>query len=163
MIDRLTQWNRTVALFVKVHTRWDGELPDTWFVGRIRRTTRLLRAGDLVLGSYWNGGGERQPVECYSSRGYSVEHLYLPYSRGMSRPKEHYGERFFEFMDKPRPKWLGYETSDHTDRALMEILDLPDELATLSPADPAVRRYAAEILCAGDAARPVGAGSRALC
>jgi len=151
VIDPLTQWERSVGLFVTERSRCGG-VPDSWFVGRLRRNTRLFRAGDLVVGTWWNGGGERQPVWAFSSRGYKVVHFYLPYTRFLTRPKEHFGERFFELEDNHRPAWLPYSDSTHTDRTTMQIVELPDALTKLSPADPAVRRYAAETLCAGDAA-----------
>jgi hypothetical protein len=148
------RWARTLHL-------WEvSNFSGTWWIGRLRRPTRLFLAGDLVLGTWMNGGGERQPVWGRSSRGFDVVHYYVQYARYQGWPKNTW-ER-----DNKIPKWQNEALYKRPcvqcmNFAPVEVLALPGALADIkSPADPVVRAYVLDTLCAGDAASPVSADSR---
>lgn len=94
-----------------------------WFVARFVRSTRLFLKGDLVVGLWCNGGGERQPVWGVSGRGHIIRNYYVQYAR-----------------------FSGMETASseqHYNKVPIEILELPRKLAKGSPASAALREFLA--------------------
>jgi hypothetical protein len=153
-LPAVKRWERTLFLWQS------SNFSASWWIGRLRRPTRLFLAGDLVLGCWMNGGGERQPVWSRSSRGYDVVNYYVQYARYRGWPQNTWD------WEKKIPKWQikrQFErlSVQYTNYAPVEVLALPDALRDVqSPADPVVRAYVLDTLCAGDAASPVSADSR---
>lgn len=133
--------SRTLSFWDRVHDLYDtvegqpglGRRAVGVFLGRIRRNTRLFLKGDLVLVSINNGGAERFPVTAVSSRGYTVKDKWL---------------KVRHWNTGPLPKHGGHEPASKRSRPSgpLEVLDCPDELVGLRPADPGVRAWVLERL-----------------
>ncbi len=169
--DAETRWERTLHIYAKGHEYRLHSVDVNWDLYEWRRNSRLFAIGDIVLGTYTNGQAERLAVTGYSSKGFTVRNLIVPYQRWFSRPRHaRYGYVDGRFVCR-QPTWqrnkqpARYGRLDN--RTPIFFVELPHplrairNLSGLPVADADVRRFVVGRLRAADSARSVGASSGA--
>ena len=143
----IINWDRTVKLYLLHNRGWRSY--QQWFFGIIQRSHRLFALGDVVLVELANGSGQQWPVYCKTGRGYDVVRYYMQFKR---YPEDSYrrrlsGQHFAKTYPesgicvvpvRPPKKW---RKESYDNRTVVCILESPDGLAKISPADPAVRAW----------------------
>ena len=190
MMTPEVQYDRSVAVADKEYRRSNDPLDcllgdphrnyyfetGWWFLGVIVQPCRLFCVGDVVFVSLSNGGGERQPVYGFSSKGYAVSRFYLRHRTHWMGRRPYYYQPNTPSGRQPEGGWQRPPASTRGWRAQyfgpggdaprgpLRICsdELPGDLAGRRLDDPIVRRYAVETLRAGVVACRVGAGSPAL-
>ena len=107
-----------------------ADILDGGFFGIIRMKRRLFQVGDIVIGRFNNGMGERWPVTGVSSKGFKVKDMYVDFQR------RRYGNLR-----------LGQRTQIFNNRTQGRLLVVPDALRALSLADPALRAWLVAEAC----------------
>lgn len=155
------QWDRTIALaaFGWRQARTMANLR----LAIIVAPHRLFRVGDVVVITFMNGGGERQPVEGFSSKGFAVKGRrksgrYIQYGRYTNSMD------FGSFQQEDKiPAWQFRAREDKESKFVpaghMRFLEVPGHLQDRLVDDPAVRGYVLEAVRALHAARRVSADS----
>lgn len=112
-----------------------------WYAGRffgiIRMRRRLFNVGDIVIGFFQNGQGERWPVFGYSSRGFDVTHYYVDFQR-WKQGRSH-AHRHDDYSKEDGVRDIA--SHDHTQGCLLVC---PDHLQTKPARDPAIRAWLVE-------------------
>lgn len=147
--ERLAQWERTVRLFVHKCSFYRGEerLGSAWLLGEIVSNTRVFLAGDHVIVTVMNGGGERQPVHAVSGKGVHVRGSYLAYhTEGWRTRKDKNGKVVKRFRSIGTSGRFSVVDCDMTrpfnhDHGPLRFVEHPGELTDLPPAHPDVRRF----------------------
>jgi hypothetical protein len=139
--ELLAQWDRTVRVYGGLWELEGGYLRD-WQLGVAVVSTRLFLAGDHLLVTMMNGGGQRQPVYAVTGKGIHLVRYFLNYrTSGVQRDRRIPIDRRYVWDRHRRLK--GGETTVWYDRdhGPMRFVECPDEMAGLPPSDPAVRRF----------------------
>ena len=117
-----------------VHSWYGGR-----FFGVIRMRRRLFNVGDIVIGHFCNGQGERWKIWGRSSRGYDVKGCYVDFQRwkqGRKHALPH--DQRYDTDNLSTPDIC---SSDHTQGRLLVC---PDELKCKPSTDPVIRAWLVE-------------------
>lgn len=141
MLTREQQIDETIHLWAALsgHLDWfDKPLDEYEFWGVIQFKRRLFQPGDIVIGNFSNGQGERWQVSSVSSRGFFIQRYYVDFQRWRQHD-------LYRVSDKP--------STCFNNRTQGKLLVCPDELQKLPVIDPAIRAWLVqEAACV--AARP---------
>lgn len=133
------RWDKTVALFES----------DGWGnagVGLVQRATKLFIPGDVVIVSFTNGGGQRQPAWCYTRKSRPVRRFFVEYCNYENDFGDMYDRhtRAPHHLSRDREKNGPTQLSDRSTVVLIEPPHGGSDGVWPSLVDAAVRQFVVE-------------------